>query len=210
MSENTRTQFRPPNDVGAQRLAKVYAEALLGSATQGNAVESVLEEFDSLINDVFAAEPLLEDMFCTPVVPAKVKEAGLERVFEGRASELFRNFLQVLNHHNRLDLLRLILKALHQLVDDRNRRIRVRVRSAVPLSDAHRARLEQAVRNNLKLEPVFDETVDPELLGGLIVRVKDWQFDGSVRSQLTKLRNQLIERSSHEIQSGRDRFRNQE
>ena len=60
------------------------------------------------------------------------------------------------------------------------------------------------------MEPVLDVQVDPELLGGLVVRVADWQFDGSVRSRLQNLRNQLIENSSHEIQSGRDRFRSDE
>ena len=47
---------------------------------------------------------------------------------------------------------------------------------------------------------------DPELLGGLVVRVGDWQFDGTVRGRLNQLKNQLLERSSHEIQGRRDRF----
>ena len=48
--------------------------------------------------------------------------------------------------------------------------------------------------------------VDPDLLGGMVVWVGDWLYDASVRSRLESIRNQLIERSSHEIQSGRDRF----
>ena len=81
---------------------------------------------------------------------------------------MFRNFLQVLNRHGRLDLLRLILKALRLQVEERNHRIRVHVRSAVPLADHHRERLEHAVRQSLKLEPILDVQVDPELLGGVI------------------------------------------
>ncbi len=53
---------------------------------------------------------------------------------------------------------------------------------------------------------MLDEQIDPELLGGLIVRVGDWQFDGSVKARLNQLKNQLLERSSHEIQGRRDRF----
>jgi len=153
---------------------------------------------------------MLEDMFCTPIVPVGTKEEGLERLFADRSSEIFRNFLQVLNHHGRLDLIRLILKSLRKQVEERHKRIRIHVRSAVPLTDHHRERLEHAVRESLKLEPIMDLQVDPELLGGLVVRVHDWKFDGSVRTQLVNLRNQLIERSSHEIQSGRDRFRSDE
>ena len=61
----------------------------------------------------------------------------------------------------------------------------------------------------LRREPVLELTVDPTLLGGLVVRVGDNLFDGSVRTRIDTLRKQLIERSSHEIQSGRDRFSSQ-
>ena len=49
-------------------------------------------------------------------------------------------------------------------------------------------------------------SVEPELLGGLVVQVDDWVYDASVRTRLDILRKQLVERSSHAIQSGRDRF----
>ena len=50
-------------------------------------------------------------------------------------------------------------------------------------------------------EPVLDARVDPDLLGGLMVQVGDWLYDASVRTRLERIRNQLIERSSHAIQS---------
>ena len=56
-------------------------------------------------------------------------------------------------------------------------------------------------------EPVLHTRVDPDLLGGLVVRVGDWLYDASVRTRLADIRDQVIQRSSHEIQSGRDRFR---
>jgi F-type H+-transporting ATPase subunit delta len=52
----------------------------------------------------------------------------------------------------------------------------------------------------------LQEQVDPDLLGGLIVRVGDWVYDASVRRELETLRSELIARSSHEIQSRRDQF----
>ena len=50
------------------------------------------------------------------------------------------------------------------------------------------------------------ERLDPNLLGGVVVRVGDSLFDGSIRTKLVQLRNQLLEKSSHEIQSRRDHF----
>jgi F-type H+-transporting ATPase subunit delta len=82
----------------------------------------------------------------------------------------------------------------------------VQVRSAVPLADDQADRLRQQLRESLRLDPVLRTEVDPKLLGGIVVKVGDWLYDASVRARLDSIRKQLIERSSHEIQSGRDRF----
>ncbi len=208
MSEhNEGARYHAPSDVGAQRLARVYAEALLRGAVSENQVDGVLESLESLVQDVFQAQPLLEEMFAAPVVPPHVKEEAINRLCEGRASDLFRKFLLVVNHHGRLELLRLIAQELHKLVDERAHRVHVLVRAAAPLADDQRQRLAEFIGGALHLEPVLDVQIEPELLGGLVVRVADWQFDGSVRTRLLNIRNQIIERSSHEIQTGRDRFR---
>jgi F-type H+-transporting ATPase subunit delta len=193
-------------DVGAQRVARVYAEALLNSAEKRGEADALLEQFDSLVRDVFPANPLIEEFLATPAVPAKVKAASIESTFGPRAGELFTNFLLVLNDHGRLGLLREILAQLRDLHDRRARRMRVQIRSAVPLYDDQRERLRHGLREAFHQEPILEEHVDPELLGGLVVRVGDRQFDGSVRTELQTIRTFLIERSSHEIQSGRDRF----
>jgi len=203
---NLTMEYHPPQDVTSQQLAKIYASALLTNALQRNEVDNVLEELTSLIDDVFQADPIVEEMFAAPIVPTEVKEAAIQRLCEGRASELISNFLQVLNQHGRLELVRLIAKEMRKLIDERARRIRVLVRTALPLPEDQQQRLAQYIHEALNLEPVLDLQVDPELLGGLVVRVLDWQFDGSVRTRLFDLRNQIIERSSHEIQSGRNRF----
>jgi F-type H+-transporting ATPase subunit delta len=203
---NGDSQVQPTADVGAQRVARIYAEALLNSAEKRNEVEPTLEQFDSLVRDVFQANSLVEEFLASPAVPAKVKAATIESTFAPRSGELFTNFLLVLNDHGRLDLLRAIYAELRELYDRRAHRMRVQVRSAEPLADDQRDRLRQQLHEAFQMEPILEERVDPDLLGGLVVRVGDWQFDSSVRTQLRNIRNFLIERSSHEIQSGRDRF----
>jgi F-type H+-transporting ATPase subunit delta len=203
---NGDSQVQPTADVGAQRIARIYAEALLNAAEKRGEGQAVLDQLDSLVRDVFAANPHVEEFLASPAVPAKVKAAAIDSTFGPRSSELFTNFLRVLNDHGRLELLRTIDVALHELADQRAHRVRVQVRSATPLQDDQRERLRRELREGFHLEPVLDERVDPDLLGGLVVRVRDWQYDGSVRTQLRTIRNYLIERSDHEIQSGRDRF----
>jgi F-type H+-transporting ATPase subunit delta len=82
----------------------------------------------------------------------------------------------------------------------------VEVRSAVPLPDDQRERLLNQLRATLQREPILQTRVDENLLGGLVVRVGDWVYDASVKTRLETIRHQLTERSSHEIQSRRDRF----
>ncbi len=206
MNENKDQDFEPIADVSAQRVARVYAEALLNAAEKQGQSEQVLESLDSLIRDVFPAEPQFEAFFQSSAVGRQRKAQVIDKVFEGKASPVFVDFLKVLNQHERLDLLRPILTAAKELRDERAHRIRVQVRSAVPLADAQTNRLVEQLRANLKLEPVLQTEVDADLLGGVVVRVGDWLYDASVRARLDSIRNQLIERSSHEIQSGRDRF----
>jgi F-type H+-transporting ATPase subunit delta len=206
MNENKDQDFEPIADVSAQRVARVYAEALLNAAEKQGQSEQVLESLESLIRDVFSAEPQLEAFLQSSAVGRERKAQLIDKVFEGKASQVFVDFLMVLNQHERLDLLRPILRAAKELRDQRAKRIRVEVRSAVPLADAQTNRLVEQLRANLKLEPVLQTEVDPDLLGGVVVKVGDWLYDASVRARLDSIRNQLIERSSHEIQSGRDRF----
>jgi F-type H+-transporting ATPase subunit delta len=193
-------------DVSAQRLAAIYAEALLNAAEAAHQVAQVLEETDSLIDDVANKNQKLGALFIGGAVGRKTRRIAIEKAFAARASETFYKFLLVLNDHERLDLVRPIRKALHELHDERARRLRVQLYSAVPLSEEQKQRILKAVHDYFKLEPVLESHVNPALLGGLKVRIGDRVFDGTVSTRIENLRNQLIARSSHEIQSGRDRF----
>lgn len=197
---------RPEADAGAVRVAQVYAQALLDDAEKHHCTAEIEQELDMLVRNVAGKDPLLASFFLGGVLGRDRRRAVLHNAFDGRVSELFLNFLLVLNDHDRLELLRLILEQYRQLREQREGKVHVYAVSAVPLTGEQQERLVQHVRELTGQEPVLETVIDPEILGGLIVQVGDFRFDASVRSQLAKLRNQLIERSSHEIQAGRDRF----
>jgi F-type H+-transporting ATPase subunit delta len=203
---NEGPHFRAVLDVGSQRIARVYAEALLGAAGQGGRVKEILEEFDSLFEDVFRADREFEAFLASGAIGRRPKEEVIRNALGPRASEIFVNFLLVLNAHDRLDLLAGIRRAAHELDDERSGRMQVEVASAVPLADDQRERLRNELREAFRKEPVLATRVDPGLLGGLVVKVGDWLYDASVRTRLQDIRNQLIESSSHAIQTRRDRF----
>jgi F-type H+-transporting ATPase subunit delta len=193
-------------DAGTQRVAKVYAEALLRAAEAQQQTAELLEELDALVNDVLRRQPLLEVFFSSGAIGNHAKAEVIRSTFAGRASDLLVHFLLVLNDHDRLVLLRSIVAAYRELRDQREGRLRVQVRSAVPLPDDQRERLLQQLRETFHQEPLLETHVDGDLLGGMVVRVGDWLYDHSVRAQLEAIRDQIIARSSYEIQSGRDRF----
>jgi F-type H+-transporting ATPase subunit delta len=203
-------EFKYHADVSAQRVAKVYAEALINAAAGRNEIDAVYDQLDSLTEDLYRADPKFAEFLASGAVGRDQKAAVLRSVFQGRASELFFNFLMVLNQHERLGLLPAIREAYRDLRDERARRVRVQVRSAVSLTEDQMARLRKELQDTFHLEPVLETETEPDLLGGMVVQVGDWVYDASVRTQLENLRKQIITGSSHEIQSGRDRFRSAE
>jgi F-type H+-transporting ATPase subunit delta len=189
-----------------RRLARVYAEALLDVAQERGQAEEIVRDLQVFVTEVYAESAELEETLSSPVVKRVAKVPILEKLFKGRVNDLFFNFLIVLNAKDRLGLIRHVLAAYREVLDQRAKRIRVTVRSVVPLSDEQVERLKQAIAQATGLDPMIGVKTDPELLGGMIIQVGDHVFDSSVRNRIETIRNQLLARSSYEIQAGRDRF----
>ena len=193
-------------DDATQHVAHVYADAFLNAAQKGGQAAELVEDLDALVNQVFSQDRFLELFLASRAISRDRKAAALRGAFKGRASDLFLNFLLVLNDHDRLDALRSIATTVRGLYEDRTGKVRVQVRSAQPLAADQEETLREQLRASLGREPVLETRVDPDLLGGLTVQVGDTLYDASIRTRLARIRNQLIERSSHAIQSQRDRL----
>jgi F-type H+-transporting ATPase subunit delta len=187
--------------VSRNRIARVYAEALLSAAEDAGQVDAIGAELDALVRDVLQADSGVEAYLASPAVGRRTKTEALERAFAGRTSPLVHNLLGVLNHNGRLGLVRSIAAVYRDLLDQRAGRVRVKVASAVPLTDDQRARLTATLSARLKKTPVLSVSVDPDLLGGLVVRVGDQVFDTSVRTRLDTLRSHLMEQGSSYVRS---------
>ncbi len=200
------TGFEPTASIQEQRIARVYAEALLNAAENKKAVDEVKDELRELVEVSFRREPQFAEFLASGAISKDTRAQVLRDVLQGRCSDLFFNMIMVLNEHDRLSLLRPLYHTYCQLVDQRRRRIPVQVTTAVPLTDEQTNRLLRFLHDTLGLEPILHTRLEPEILGGMMVRVGDWMFDGSVRNELETIRKQLISSSSHEIQSRRDHF----
>jgi len=200
---------RPPAalDPRERQVGVTYAKALLGAAEKAGQSEAVMAELDSLVTDLLDAFPRWETVLASGLIPPDEKIAMLDRSLGGRASPLLLNFLKVLARHGRLDAIRAVQLAAREQFDELRGRIPVEVHTATPLDDASAARIAAALRGMVSLEPDLIRVTNPSLIGGLVIRVGDTVYDGSVSSRLERMRAQMMNRSVHEIQSRRDRFR---
>ena len=195
---NVETKHETVLDAGTtrSRLARIYAESLLAAASKKapQAVDEVGAELSDFVREVVTENPTVGALIANPTIGKKVKTAALSAALEGRSSDLLRGLVAVLAHNSRLDLLRGIAAAYRGLLDDRAGRVRVRVASAVDLSDAQRSELTASLKKLLRQEPVLDVRVDPDLLGGLVIQVGDSVIDTSVRTRLRSLRTLLLDK----------------
>ena len=188
-------------------MAKIYAQAFLGAAEKSGQTDALVVELSSLVRDVLSHSGEFEAVLASALVSADEKSALLDRVFASRVSPLLLDFLKVISRHGRLDVLRAIDREVEKLHDQLRGRVRVRVETATPLDDGLAHRLAGSLGHLLGGQPELENAVDPRLIGGVVLRVGDTVYDGSVARQLAQVRQQMINRSVHEIQSRRDRVR---
>jgi F-type H+-transporting ATPase subunit delta len=197
-------------DIGQQQLALVYARALLGAAEEAGVMDAVAEELASLVSDVLDVSPQFEELLASRLIDHDERIGILDRTLGTQASPLVLNFLKVVSRHERLDCLRAICRVTQSLYDEKKGRIAVRVSTATPIDESLVSQLTVALRDMLGGDPRLELVTEPDLIGGVVLRVGDTVYDGSVATQLQSTRRQMISRSIHEIQSGRDRFSSSE
>lgn len=186
------------NDLAVGRL---YAEAILNVAEESGQGDALLEELDGLVA-YLDSKPELEQFFSSPLVDEAARTRVLEEAFRGKASDLLADSLQVISRKGRLHALRAIAEAYRIAYRDRRGIMDVHVRSAVPLSEAQRARLTAALASSTQRTPALIEKVDPSLLGGMVIEIEGRKIDASVASRLHHLSEALLVRASREIHRG--------
>ncbi len=193
-------------DPARQRLGTVYAKALLGATEKAGQTQRVLDELDSLVADVLDTQPDFDEVLRTPRIAPEEKVQLLERVFASRVSPLLLNFLKVIAQHERLDALRAIQRAARKLYNETSGRVEVLVRSAAPLSNQVRLNISTRLKALLGKEVVLTTELDPDLLGGLVVRVGDTVYDGSLAGKLKAMEAVTLEHATQRLRESVDQF----
>ena len=175
-------------------IARNYAEALLMLARKADD----LPAWGRLIDDVENAmerDDRLRRFLEAPQVSADEKNAVLSKAYEDRAPRLFLRFLQRLVMNRRQMLIPDIANEYRDLVDEVEGRIHAQVTLARDVDDEQRAEIARQLSHTLGKPVVPQVRINPNILGGIIVRIGDRVMDGSVRRRLGILRSRMLARS---------------
>ncbi len=172
-------------------LARRYARALFELASERNILDSVADEMH-LLQAMLEGDEELRHFFQSPEQGANQKIAVLENSLRDRFSALVIHFLKVVLHKGRQNILTDIAKEFTRFCDKHYNRMHASAITANPISKKDLADIQSVLAKKFNAEFEVDHKVDPEILGGIIVQVEGKVFDGSLKSQLDRLKNSLL------------------
>jgi F-type H+-transporting ATPase subunit delta len=173
-------------------IARNYADTLFALAERQGAEQDwlvMLGEIASIYRDNSAFRSFLH----TPRIDPEEKKRMLRSVLEDRYPEPFVTFLMVVLDKRRQGLLPLMEEAYREILNERTGRVHASVTLPFEPDAEFRTELETALSEFLDREVAADFRTDEEIIGGLVVRVKDRVLDGSVRRGLQLMRRALLE-----------------
>ncbi|MBN2170530.1 MAG: ATP synthase F1 subunit delta [Candidatus Krumholzibacteriota bacterium] len=172
-------------------IARVYAAALLELARERGEPDALAADLRDL-RAALADSPTLRGVLECPEVSGEAKDRILAAVAEGARTELTPRFLRLVVERHREPALLAILEMFEHLRDVEAGRLRGRLRTARPLAEEDRRRLEEALGRSTGREVRLSVETEPDLLAGLVLHLADRMVDGSLRSRLARLRDRLL------------------
>ncbi len=172
-----------------EEIAEVYSRALFEAAKDNDVVDRIHEEL-AQVDDALRQDRDLRLFFFSPYFTSDEKKDAVGRVLEG-ADERLVNFLRLLTERHRMPLLPRIRRQFDAMWAEENRLLPVSVTSAVELDESLVDDIGRRIQDQTGRSVELSANVDPEVLGGLVVRVGNMVLDASVRNRLEQLRKQV-------------------
>jgi F-type H+-transporting ATPase subunit delta len=172
-------------------VVRGYAQALFSVAEAEEALEVVEDELFAFA-EAMEREGRLREALTDPALPAENKKALIRELIGDRANSHTVNILGFLIDQGRARELDGIAESLAELAAERRKHVVAEVRSAVPLTQERRKRLAEALSMATGKEVEVKVLIDPSVIGGLVARVGDEVFDGTVRTRLREAREKLM------------------
>jgi F-type H+-transporting ATPase subunit delta len=172
-----------------EEIAQVYARSLFEVAEEAGKIDDVREQLGE-IADALAGDRDLQVFFFSPYFSSQEKTEGLEKAVTG-AEPIFLNFLKLLIEKHRMPALLRIRRVYDSLWEDYNKLLPVQITSAVELDQKIVTHIGDQISEQTGRKVELSATVEPEILGGIVVRVGNQVLDASIRRRLELLRKQI-------------------
>ena len=177
--------------MSASEVVRRYANSLLDAAAEaGPGIEAVRSDMEGLTATLDASADL-RDFLRNRLVDVQLVETALERIFTDKVEPLVLNFLRLLARRGRAALIAEIAVACVEILDERSGVRTAEVRSAIELNPEQLEGLRQRLAAYSGGEIRLQAEVDPTLRGGVVARLGDTVFDGTLDMYLTKLHRRL-------------------
>jgi F-type H+-transporting ATPase subunit delta len=175
------------DSVVTSEISAPYAQALLSLAKAENLSDRFGEDATSIL-DLLKDSPDLDQFLASPIISLEAKKAVLQQVLGDQVHPHVRNFLLLVVDHRRVAFLSGILKQYQALLRELNQTSLAEVTSAVPLNEQQ----QQTVRDRVialtgARQVDLETTIDPDLIGGVIIKVGSQVIDASLRGQLRRI-----------------------
>ena len=180
--------------MGPTIIARNYAETLLELARRTGGKPAVDEFAESLdvVAELLEREPRLREFLETPRIDTEARKRTVRSAFEGRVPEPFLRFLLVVVEKRRQPLLGAIAREYSTLVDEMHGRVRAHVTVVREPDAGLRDEIVAALEKRLGKRVVATFVTDPSLVGGLVIRVGDQLYDGSLRRRIVGMRRKMM------------------
>jgi len=177
-------------------LARRYAKALFELAVEKKILETIQNEvrsFSQSLDDYFQ----FRLFFFAQDVSKKQKRQKIEELIQERVSNVFFNFVLVLLKKNREFIFPQIVKEFQAIVDKHHRKINALAITTQPLDEISSSKLKSLLDKTFDADVQIKNDIDSSILGGIVVNVEGYVFDGSLQSQLARLKDDLVSNSKN-------------
>ena len=172
-----------------EEIAQVYARSLFEVALQHDELDEIREQLGEFA-DALDSSRELQVFFFSPYFSSEEKKDGVNRVIED-GNEHFVNFLELVAERHRMPAVFRMRRAFDGLWREERKLLEVRVTSAVELDDEIVRSIGRRIEDQTGQTIDLDANVDPDVIGGLVLRVGNKVFDASVRGRLERLRKEV-------------------
>jgi F-type H+-transporting ATPase subunit delta len=170
-------------------LARVYARSLFQAALEQGKLDELREQLNQFA-DALDENRQLAVFFFSPYFSSAEKQEALAGLLDG-AQEIFLNFLGLLIENHRMPVIFRIRAEYDRLWDEHNKTLPVQITSAIALDEETTQSLGRAIGERTGRKIALVAEVDPDILGGIVVRVGNSILDASIRNRLEQLRTQV-------------------